>query len=95
MPRKALETAAREGRFEREAERVRKDGSRFWAHIIIDAIRDDEGELIGFAKITRDITKRKEAQEKSKRRVSFRSRRRNWRRLVNSQAESPMILTTC
>ncbi|MGA7185531.1 MAG: PAS domain S-box protein, partial [Pseudolabrys sp.] len=64
MPRKALETAAREGRFEREAERVRKDGSRFWAHIIIDAIRDDEGELIGFAKITRDITERKEAQEK-------------------------------
>ncbi|MGB8744527.1 MAG: PAS domain S-box protein, partial [Pseudolabrys sp.] len=64
MPRKALETAAREGRFEREAVRVRKDGSRFWAHIIIDAIRDDEGELIGFAKITRDITERKEAQEK-------------------------------
>ena len=64
MPRKALETAAREGRFEREAERVRKDGSRFWAHIIIDAIRDEEGELIGFAKITRDITERKEAQEK-------------------------------
>ena len=48
----------------RRGRRVRKDGSRFWAHVVIDAIRDDEGELIGFAKITRDITERKEAQEK-------------------------------
>jgi len=62
-PKRTLETAAREGRFEREAWRVRKDGSRFWSHVIIDAIRDEDGELLGFAKITRDITERKAAQE--------------------------------
>jgi PAS domain S-box-containing protein len=62
MPRVALETAAREGRFEKEGWRVRKDGSRLWAHVVIDAIRDEDGELVGFAKITRDITERMEAQ---------------------------------
>jgi len=63
MPEKALETARREGRFECEAQRVRKDGSRFWAHVVIDPIRDEAGELIGFAKITRDITDKRRAQE--------------------------------
>jgi PAS domain S-box-containing protein len=62
-PQKALEIVEREGRFEKEAWRVRKDGSRFWAHVVIDAIRDDQGKLLGFAKITRDITERKNAQE--------------------------------
>ncbi|KQX18034.1 MULTISPECIES: PAS domain-containing sensor histidine kinase [unclassified Sphingomonas] len=62
-PGLALETALREGRYEREAERVRKDGSRFWAHVVIDPIRDESGTLIGFAKITRDITDRRRAQE--------------------------------
>lgn len=57
-PARALETAAAEGRFEREAARVRKDGTRFQAHVIIDAIRNDQGEVIGFAKVTRDITER-------------------------------------
>ena len=61
-PQRGLKIAAREGRFEREGWRVRKDGSRFWASVVIDAIRDDHGELIGFAKITRDITEKKEAQ---------------------------------
>ncbi|HEY5413073.1 MAG TPA: PAS domain-containing protein, partial [Caulobacteraceae bacterium] len=56
LPQRGLETAAREGRIEIEGWRVRKDGTRFWAHVIIDAIRDDQGEVIGFAKITRDIT---------------------------------------
>ena len=64
VPEEALETAKKVGRFEREGWRVRKDGSRFWAHVIIDAIRDEGGDVIGFAKITRDITERKEAQEK-------------------------------
>ncbi|WP_151637853.1 hybrid sensor histidine kinase/response regulator [Noviherbaspirillum aerium] len=63
LPAVALETARKEGRFEREAWRVRKDGSRFWAHVIIDAIRNDDGVLVGFAKITRDITEKKEASE--------------------------------
>jgi PAS domain S-box-containing protein len=63
LPAIALETARREGRFEREGLRVRKDGTKFWANVVIDAIRDGEGLLIGFAKITRDITERKKAEE--------------------------------
>ncbi|MEE7451541.1 hybrid sensor histidine kinase/response regulator [Methylobacterium radiotolerans] len=63
VPVRALETARREGRFEAEGWRVRKDGTRFWASVVIDAIRDDTGELIGFAKVTRDITERRNAQE--------------------------------
>jgi PAS domain S-box-containing protein len=63
LPRRALETALREGRFEHEGWRVRKDGSRFWAHVVIDPIRDEGGTLIGFAKVTRDITDRRAAQE--------------------------------
>jgi PAS domain S-box-containing protein len=60
---RALATAAAHGRFETEGWRVRKDGSRFWALVVIDAIRDEQGELIGFAKVTRDITERYEAQQ--------------------------------
>jgi PAS domain S-box-containing protein len=67
MPQRALATAGREGRFEAEGWRVRKDGGRFWAHVIIDPIRSDSGELIGFAKVTRDLTERKLAQESLKR----------------------------
>jgi PAS domain S-box-containing protein len=63
-PQKALEAARQNGRFEKEGWRVRKDGTRFWAHVIIDTIRNDHGDIIGYAKITRDITERKEAQEK-------------------------------
>ena len=62
MPAKALDKARREGRYEAEGWRVRKDGSRFWAGVVIDAIYDDDGTLIGFAKITRDLTERREAQ---------------------------------
>ena len=61
-PYRALGTARREGRFSAEGWRVRKNGERFRASIVIDAIRDDTGELIGFAKITRDITERENAQ---------------------------------
>jgi PAS domain S-box-containing protein len=62
-PGKALAAAEREGRFEKEGWRVRKDGSRFWAHVVIDAIRSDGGDLVGFAKITRDVTERKKSRE--------------------------------
>jgi PAS domain S-box-containing protein len=62
VPFRGLETARREGRFEAEGWRVRKDGSRFWAHVVIDAIREN-GELVGFAKVTRDITERRRASE--------------------------------
>ena len=63
VPAMALETAATEGRFEAEGWRQRKDGSRLWASVVIDPIRDDDGGLIGFTKITRDLTERKLAQE--------------------------------
>ena len=63
LPDRTLEIAEREGRFEAEAWRIRKDGGGFWANVVVDAIRDENGTLIGFAKITRDITERKLAQE--------------------------------
>jgi PAS domain S-box-containing protein len=62
LPWKALETARREGRFTAESWRQRKGGTRFWASVVIDAIRDEHGVLIGFAKVTRDLTERREAQ---------------------------------
>ena len=62
VPARALETAAREGKYEAEGLRMRNDGTRFWASVIIDPIRNDDGELIGFAKVTRDITERMEVQ---------------------------------
>jgi PAS domain S-box-containing protein len=61
VPQTNLALAANEGRVESEGWRVRKDGSRFWAHVIIDRILDDNGELIGFAKITRDVTEKRNA----------------------------------
>jgi PAS domain S-box-containing protein len=63
IPAKALAIAAREGRYEAEGWRVRKDGSHFWASVVIDVIRDETGKLLGFAKVTRDITERKRAAE--------------------------------
>jgi PAS domain S-box-containing protein len=63
LPAKALATARREGKFEGEGWRVRKNGERFWAQVVVDAVRGPDGELIGFAKITRDITERREAQQ--------------------------------
>ncbi|TBZ93509.1 PAS domain-containing sensor histidine kinase [Rhizobium leguminosarum bv. viciae] len=62
LPETALSLARAEGRFEREGWRVRKDGSRFWASVVIDVIRDDDGDVLGFAKITRDITEKMETQ---------------------------------
>jgi len=62
LPTRALYSAAQEGRFEAEAWRVRKDGTMFWANVVIDPIRDEDGNLVGFAKITRDITERRNAQ---------------------------------
>lgn len=62
LPKRALETARETGRYEAEGWRVRKDGTRFWASVVLDAIRDEDGKLIGFAKITRDMTEKREAQ---------------------------------
>jgi PAS domain S-box-containing protein len=64
VPKRAIETARETGRYEAEGWRVRKDGSRFWASVVLDAIRGEDGALIGFAKITRDMTEKREAQLK-------------------------------
>ena len=62
LPAKALATAAAQGRFESEGWRIRKDGTQFWANAVIDAIRDGEGKLLGFAKVTRDMTDKRKTQ---------------------------------
>jgi len=62
-PRQALQAALRDGRFEGEAQRVRRNGERFWANVVIDPIHDDSGKLLGFAKVTRDITEKRLADE--------------------------------
>jgi PAS domain S-box-containing protein len=66
LPARALQTAEREGRYGAEAWRLRKDGSAFLASVIIDPIRDDDGKLLGFAKVTRDVTERHASDERLK-----------------------------
>jgi PAS domain S-box-containing protein len=66
IPDQALATASRSGKYESEGWRVRKDGSRFWASAVLNAIKDAEGKTIGFAKITRDLTERRAAEERSR-----------------------------
>src|SRR5215217_578844 len=65
-PDEELRIAEAEGSYEEEGPRVRKDGSTFWASVLITPLRDEEGELRGFAKVTRDITTRKEAEERER-----------------------------
>jgi PAS domain S-box-containing protein len=62
-----LEVASDDGRFEEEGWRIRKDGTRFWANVTITALRNPEGTLVGFAKVTQDLTERKEAEEEAHR----------------------------
>lgn len=63
FPDRELEVAARAGSFEDEGWRVRKDGSLFWANVVITAMRDASGQLVGFAKVTRDLTQRRDREE--------------------------------
>jgi PAS domain S-box-containing protein len=63
VPEHVLATAARTGRFEAEGWRVRKSGSKFWANVVIDAIRNEEGEVVRFAKVTRDMTEKHAVEE--------------------------------
>ncbi|RZJ25857.1 MAG: PAS domain S-box protein, partial [Haliea sp.] len=62
-PAEELRRAARDGRFEEEGWRLRKDGSRFWANVVITALRDESGELTGFGKVTRDLSERRRHEE--------------------------------
>ena len=82
-PERELVEAAKEGRFEDEGWRVRKDGTRFWANVIITAIKDDSGRLLGFAKITRDFTERMQAQKALEQEVA--ERREAERRFQHSE----------
>ncbi|ARQ12665.1 sensor histidine kinase/response regulator hybrid protein (plasmid) [Rhizobium etli] len=81
IPERALATALEEGRFEGEGWRQRKDGSRFWAHVVIDPIRHPSGELVGFAKITRDLTERRAAEH------AIRQSEEQFRRLVQGVSD--------
>jgi len=75
-PERVLEMVRREGRFEEEGWRVRKDGSRFWADVVITALRNNEGKMTGFAKVTRDLTTRRQAEETERRLLQERAARR-------------------
>ena len=76
FPEFELRMAANTGRFEDEGWRLRKDGTRFWANVVITALRNDSGELVGFAKVTRDLTERRKAEE------AIRLSERNFRLLI-------------
>jgi PAS domain S-box-containing protein len=89
-PAHELRVARAEGRFEDEGWRLRKDGSRFWANVIITALRDDAGRHLGFSKITRDMTERKRAEEDARRLVEEATARRvaeENARLIQEQRE--------
>lgn len=85
-PENELKVAAAEGRFEEEGWRIGKDGSRFWANVVITALRDRAGELKGFSKITRDLTERKRAE------ATVREREARYRRLFEASRDGVVIV---
>jgi PAS domain S-box-containing protein len=86
LPARALDTALREGKFESEGWRVRKDGGRFWAYVVIDSIHTPNGEFVGYAKITRDLTERRAAEE------SLRSSQEQFRLLVQGVTDYALYM---
>jgi len=93
LPNQALEIAEREGKFEAENWRVRKDGLKFWAYVVIDAIRAPSGEIIGYAKITRDLTERKEAQEKLERAREFSLQAQKLEEILRREDSIDLVVT--
>jgi PAS domain S-box-containing protein len=95
-PNRILSEVRERGRFEEEGWRVRKDGSRFWASVVVTALRDESGELRGFAKITRDLTERRRADEEARRAAEERAARRqaelDQRELRRSRDQLNLIL---
>ncbi|MCC8392565.1 response regulator [Paraburkholderia sp. MMS20-SJTR3] len=91
LPGRALEVSAREGKFESEGWRVRKDGSRFRAHVVLDALFDDAGHHIGYAKITRDITAEYEARRHAEQqnRLALDARTREYQELLRLFEQAP------
>ena len=86
LPARMLEAAARDGHYEAEGWRLRKDGGRFWAAVEINAIRDENNKLIGFAKITRDITERQVAQQ------TLRETARQFRSLIDGVTDYALLM---
>ena len=84
-PQQVLQTAEREGHYQEEGWRVRKDGSRFWASVVVTALRDESGQLRGFGKVTRDITERK--LEEERRQVQIRRETARLRQHARRMAE--------
>jgi PAS domain S-box-containing protein len=96
FPQYELREAARVGRFEDEGWRVRKDGSRFWASVVLTALHDASGKLVGFAKVTRDLTERRTAEERAMadaRRVAAEEAARQAAELARERSERLQRLT--
>lgn len=87
-----LAVAEVEGRFEDEGYRVRKDGTRFWANVIISAVRDETGALRGFSKVTRDLTERKRAEEHARKLAAEQAARAESERTARYLAEASAVL---
>src|SRR5262249_19130093 len=83
LPEQTLNHTVKEGRYEQEGWRVRKNGSKFWANVILTAVRDEHGNLIGYSKVTRDLTERKRPEE------ALRLAEENFRAVV---ATAPVIV---
>ena len=98
FPRWELKEAARVGRFEDEGWRIRKDGRRFWANVVITAIRDHDGQLVGFAKVTRDLSARRLAEKQARQLAAEQAahaeavRRNEQLNQLNTQLESALAL---